>query len=296
MRRAFTLLAITGLLITTVPAALAATPRSDLRVGPMMGVVHAKGMARPGGGGSDPNLVYHSGAVMTAGAAVTPIFWGPKWSDAAYQGDVVTGLQGLYGAFDNTGYMGTNTEYTESSGAHVSAAVSVNLARFDASATPRRAPSTNTVLATVERNIANPQTNGYYPVYTDIKRGGAGYCAWHSWGVANGVLVQFAFFFDLTGDSGCDPQDTSTNGRSQNLEALANVSGHELSEAVTDPHGDGWYDKSGSENSDKCAWKFDQAVTLGHTTWKIQGNWSNQAYTAGTGFPNASGQPGCLYN
>ncbi|HEU0243507.1 MAG TPA: hypothetical protein VFQ75_06335 [Candidatus Limnocylindrales bacterium] len=295
MRRALTLLAVTGLLMAAVPVASAASPRSDLRVGPMMGVVHAKGNARPGGGGGNPNLVYHNGAVMASGAAVTPIFWGPKWSGSAYQGDVVTGLHGLYAAFGNTGYMGTNTEYTDSSGAHVSKGVSISGSLFDYSATPRRAPSTSTVLGIVQSNIANPVTNGYYPVYTDIKRGSAGYCAWHSWGTVKGVLVQFAFFFDLTGDTGCDPQDPGTS-RSQNLEALANVSGHELSEAVTDPHGDGWYDTSGSENSDKCAWVFSQPVSLNGADWKIQGNWSNAAYTTGTGFANRSGQKGCLYN
>jgi hypothetical protein len=295
MRRTLSLLAVAGLLMTTVPTAVAASPRSDLRVGPMLGVVHSKGAARPGGGGSNPNLKYHSGAVMASGAVVQPIFWGPSWSSATYRGDVVTGLQGLYAAFDNSGYMGTNSEYTDSTGAHVSKGVSVGATVFDSSATPRRAPSTSTVLAVVTNDIKKPVTNGYYPVYTDIKRGSAGYCAWHSWGTANGVLVQFAFFFDLTGDSGCDPQDSSTS-RSQNLEALASVTGHELSEAVTDPHGDGWYDGSGSENADKCAWVFTQPVTLGGSAWKIQGNWSNAAYTGATGFANASGQKGCLYN
>ena len=28
--------------------------------------------------------------------------------------------------------------------------------------------------------------------------------------------------------------------------------------------------------------------------WKIQGNWSNAAFSAGTGFPNLSGQDGCI--
>jgi hypothetical protein len=295
MRRALTLLATAGLLMAVVPTASAGSPRSDLRVGPMLGVVHSKGAARPGGGGSTPNLKYHSGAVMASGATVQPIFWGPSWSSASYQGDVVTGIHNLYVAFNNTGYMGTNTEYTNASGAHVSKAVSVDASLTDTGATPRRAPSTADVLAVVTRNIKNPVSNGYYPVYTDIKRGSAGYCAWHSWGTANGVLVQFAFFFDLTGDAGCDPQDPGTT-RSQNLEALASVTGHELSEAVTDPHGDGWYDAGGSENADKCAWVFSQPVSLGGSSWKIQGNWSNAAYTAGTGFANASGQKGCLYN
>lgn len=68
--------------------------------------------------------------------------------------------------------------------------------------------------------------------------------------------MQFAFFFNLDGDSGCDPADTQT-GHSQRLAALSNVSGHELSEARTDPAYPGaWYDSSGQENGDKCAWTF----------------------------------------
>ena len=56
--------------------------------------------------------------------------------------------------------------------------------------------------------------------------------------------MQFGFFWDLDGDSGCDPQSTVA-GVSQGLAALANVSGHELSEARTDPRSTGWYDDSG---------------------------------------------------
>ena len=78
--------------------------------------------------------------------------------------------------------------------------------------------------------------------------------------------------------------------------ALANVAAHELSEAVTDPYASGaWYDATGNENADKCAWVFNQtrnALSNG-TTWKLQGNWSNAAYSAGTGFANSSGQKGC---
>jgi hypothetical protein len=59
----------------------------------------------------------------------------------------------------------------------------------------------------------------------------------------------------MDGDPGCDPKST-VSGESQGLAALANVSGHELSEARTDPTSDGWYDSAGQENGDKCAWTF----------------------------------------
>jgi hypothetical protein len=142
----------------------------------------------------------------------------------------------------------------------------------------------------------DPSGNGYYAVYTDVKRGSAGYCAWHSAGTCGGKAVQFAFFFNLDGDAGCDPADTS-GLHSQGLAALANVSGHELSEARSDPSSPGaWYDSSGAENGDKCAWTWGvPLVTFSDgNKWKVQGEWSNAAYTAGTGYPNSSGHRGCL--
>jgi hypothetical protein len=113
--------------------------------------------------------------------------------------------------------------------------------------------------------------------------------------VCNGTTVQFAFFFNLDGDAGCDPQDTS-GLHSQGLAALANVSGHEMSEMLTDPHLDAWFDASGAENSDKCAWTFGTPLLTfsNGSQWKVQGNWSNNAFNRSTGYPNSSGQTGCI--
>jgi hypothetical protein len=126
---------------------------------------------------------------------------------------------------------------------------------------------------------------------SDVPRGNAGYCAWHSAGTCKGIPVQFAFFFNLDGDMGCDPADTS-GLHSQGLAALSNVSGHELSEARTDPALNAWFDAAGNENGDKCAWTFGAPlVTFSNgTQWKIQGEWSNNAYSTGTGYPNRNGQ------
>ncbi|HEY5950229.1 MAG TPA: hypothetical protein VIV40_32260, partial [Kofleriaceae bacterium] len=253
-------------------------------------VVHVRGQARPTTGGS-PNLVYHGGPVMTAGAYVEPIFWGTSWASTSYQGDKVSGLQTFYAGLNNTSYAGTNSEYTDGSGTHVGTASTLAGVHIDTSASAKNGSRTSVILAEVCKMISNPRSDGYYPVYIDKPRGHAGYCAWHSTGTCNGVQVQFAFFFDLDGDTGCDPQD-SVNGHSQGLAALANVSGHELSEAVTDPQLDAWYDTSGAENSDKCAWAFgsDTITFSNNSHWKIQGNWSNAAYNGGTGYANRDGQ------
>lgn len=245
--------------------------------------------AKPGGGTVSPQMTWHAGGILTS-TVVQAIFWGPKWSTTSFQGDKVTGLDTLYGGVSNTSYMKTNTEYTGTNG-QVGAGVTYGGHVMDLTSTPRRAPSTSTVLATVAHDIANPVPNGYYPVYTDIPRGSAGYCAWHSWGTIGTVNVQFGFFFDLTGDPGCDPADTS-GFHSQALAALANVTGHELSETATDPRGAGWFDSKGAENADKCAWTFHKSVTLANgSAWKIQGNWSNAAYANNkSGYANG----GCI--
>src|SRR5262249_22293924 len=134
-----------------------------------------------------------------------------------------------------------------------------------------------------------------YFIYTSTGAGHVSYCAWHSWGsCSNGAPVQVAYMPNITGIAGCDPGDTST-GHSQGLAALANVTSHELSEAITDPRGGGWFDSSNGENGDKCAWSFHGLATLkNNTKWLLQMEWSNAAYDAGTGYNNRSGQPGCL--
>ncbi len=265
---------------------------------PMLGAHYARGgHGPPGGGGtSSPNLVYGGGKIMT-NAVIQPIFWGTSWSDPGYVGDKISGLETLYDLYADSTYANTNTEYTDSTGNVTASSITVEASIVDGSPAPRRAPKTSEILAEVCAQIADPTPDGYYPVYTDTPRGHAQYCAWHSWGQCNGVDVQFGFFFDLANDPGCDVDDTANTSHSVELSSLANVTGHELSEMLTDPRGDGWVDSSGSENSDKCAWVFDErAVMSDGSTWKIQGNWSNAAYDAGTGYPNGDGDNGCLYN
>ncbi len=257
---------------------------------PMLGVHWARGSAP---GGSSPNMTWHSGAVMTA-TDVQPIFWGTTWSGRS---DEVTGLDTFYGGFAGSAYAQTTHEYTGSNGSVGWDAVSYLGHLLDGSQAPSNAPRTAAVLAEVCKMIQSPVANGYYPVYVDTPRNHAAYCAWHSYGTCGTTPVQFGFFFLLDGDPGCDPQDDPTvTGHSQGLAALANVSGHEVSETLTDPRSGGWYDSSGQENADKCVWTFGgpYVVFTDGTKWKIQGNWSNAAYTASSGYPNGSGQDGCV--
>ena len=276
---------------------------------PMLGIHWARGVnpnarvdeaaAHQGAARRNVNMTYHGGKIMPT-AVTKAIYWGQSWNNSMFIGDKISGLDTWYSGFSNSNYAVTSDEYTGSNG-QVGRSTTHQGNVVDTS-TASGGNNTSVILNEVCKEVSNgnitpdPSGNGYYPVYVDVKRGNAGYCAYHSAGMCGGKLVQFAFFFNLDGDPGCDPVDTTT-GHSQGLAALSNVSGHELSEARTDPASPGaWYDSSGQENGDKCAWTFNvPSVRFSNgSNWKIQGEWSNAAFNNGTGYPNSKGQRGCL--
>jgi len=283
----FSAIAVVGLAAT---AAQAQGGKPEVKSAEAFGIIWDHGNGNANGkrphGGSSPNLTWHGGRVQHGTTNVYPIYWGSSWTSP---GDKITGLKTFYSGVGGSMYANTNTEYNDGSG-NVSSSVSFASDVTDLSAAPSRAPSTTDVLNEVAKLYPQPIAYAYYPVYIDQPRGNAGYCAWHSSGTINGVRVQFGFFFNLDGDPSCDPGSPSSLGHSQGLAALANVSGHELSEMLTDPQLNAWYDQKGDENSDKCAWTFSGSVAIGGQSWKIQGNWSNAAANSRTGYGNV----GCI--
>ena len=262
---------------------------------PVLGPHWAKDAIRPVPPPASPDMTYHGGPILPS-VTIKAIWWGSSWP--SYTGDEITGIDKWYSNVGTvaggagTSYEATVNEYT-GSGQQVSTATTYQGHVVDGSALPRRL-STSAVLAEVCKEVPNPVSGAYYPVYVDRKRGNAGYCAYHSWGSCGGKSIEFGFFFKLDGDAGCDPAST-VSGQSQGLQAAANVTGHELSETRSDPNGNAWFDIGGNENGDKCAWSFGGpfVVFLDGTHWKIQGNWSNYDYDHNTGYPNSSGQNGC---
>ena len=254
---------------------------------PMLGLHWAKGI-HPARNGGSPDMSFHGGTVLVTTSSQT-IFWvrvGPP-PLAIRSREWTTGMRA---SADRTMRRPRRIHRHKRPGGSYGV-LWRTLRRWH---TRVRGQQHLNFLAEVCKVVPSPVANGYYAVYTDLPRKG-NYCAYHSWGSCGSTPVQFAFFWKLDGDAGCDPQ-SSVAGESQGLAALANVSGHELSEARTDPRGDGWFDSGGAENGDKCAWTFNVPyVTFRNgTSWKIQGEWSNHAYDTSTGYPNSSGQDGCL--
>jgi len=226
------------------------------------------------------DLVYHNGVILPS-VTTQAIYWGTSWG--SYTGDKISGMDTWYSGIGTVGggagssYEATVNEYTDKAGERVSSSVTYGGHIVDATALPKSITS-SAVLSEVCKVVAKPVANAYYPVYVDRKRGAAGYCAYHSWGSCGSTPVEFGFFFDLDGDGGCDPKSTVA-GQSQGLSAIANVSGHEMSETRSDPKGNGWFSLTGNENGDNCAWTFGGAYVtfLDGTHWKMQGEWSDAA-------------------
>ena len=247
---------------------------------------------KPGGGGGSALMTYHNGNVLVTPTTYS-IFWGPSSSD------ITNGMATFFSGFSGSSIGNASGEYTGSNG-KVSGKTVVGGVYQDNSTPPSRALSTSGAVAEVCKVTNNaPNPNAVYFIFTSTGAGHVSYCAWHSWGSCGSTPIQVAYMPNLSGVSGCDVGDTVT-GHSAALAALANVTSHELSEAITDPQGTGWFDSSGQENGDKCAWAFlsepaPEPISLGGTHWILQGEWSNAAYTARTGYLNRSGQAGCLY-
>ena len=246
----------------------------------------------------------------------TLLFWGSNWKNPAFASDKVIGLKYWYKNLEGSTYKNTVSEYT-------SLNPILKSALLDTTATTINSSNPNVLITEVCKMVgaANIDPKGYYPVYTDLKRGSATYCAYHTAGTCDGQHVfQFAFFFSLDDDPGCNPESSyappagsavsqkpgsisgaaSNYQQSQGLAALANVTAHEFAETVTDViemsifgyfYIGGYYDSIGNEIGDKCAWTFGPSKTgaapgtvlIGAYDWKLQGEWSNKAQTSGIG-------------
>ena len=85
------------------------------------------------------------------------------------------------------------------------------------------------------------------------------YCGWHTFTTALNTAktpVKYAFVGNANRClASCAPQSTSPNNNA-GVDGMISVIAHELEEIVTDPQLNAWYDSTGNENGDKCAWTF----------------------------------------
>jgi hypothetical protein len=219
-----------------------------------------------GGTGALSPILPHSGVVMVAPKAY--LIWYGNWNQS--NGSDTPGGQAIVRDFlhavGGTPYYSINTTYTGVSG-------SVTVAGETTVAASSRSRLSDSGVQTVVTNAiksgvfgpADP--NGVYFVLTssDVAKSGfcTQYCGWHTAATINGTTVKYSFVGNANRClNSCAAQTVGPNGNA-GVDGMVSVVAHELEEANTDPNLNAWYDSSGNENADKCAWTFGQNMTLG---------------------------------
>jgi hypothetical protein len=231
------------------------------------------------------NVVYWGGPVMTGTANVYTIFWEPT-------GNVQSGYNSLikqyFGDVNGTGLYHNNTQYTQSGGGYPSAEHLV------ASWTDTRAyPESPLLDSDIQNEVSHARSyNGWSSSIHNIffvflqrnenlcfdntysQCASNYFCAYHSYFGSNTLYAAMPYAASFSCYTGYSPNN---NDADQTI----NVTSHEQMEAATDPLLNAWYDYSGNEIGDKCAWIFGSINSYGgDVTWNghtyiVQKEWDN---------------------
>jgi hypothetical protein len=248
--------------------------------------------AKTGGARRTSTIQYHGGPVML-GTVKAYVVWYGNWTND----NSVTIISDFLNHLGGSPYYNINTTYYNGSGTHLQNSIS-----FAGSANDnysRGSSLTDTDIQTIVKtaisaNALPLDANGVYFVLTsaDVAKSGfcSSYCGWHTHATISGQDIKYAF----VGNAGrclnaCAAQSVGPNGNA-GADGTVSIIAHELEESASDPDLNAWYDGSGAENADKCAWTFGTTYTtsngsqanmhLGTRDYLIQQNWVN----SGSGF------------
>ncbi|KAI8576268.1 hypothetical protein K450DRAFT_257482 [Umbelopsis ramanniana AG] len=264
---------------------------------PFSGIHNKKGIAglRPANvtttptGRASVQITYHGGPIMTGTIKVYPIFYG-TWT-AAQKTIVNTFISGV----SSSTWWNIEKTYHDNSGNYVTGPVTLGTAYAD-NYSQGKSLSDNSIETIVSHAISAGglpvDANGIYAVLTagDVSETSgfcSQYCGWHTDGTISGKDLKYLFAGLATAcPSGCiapNNQKTSPNGDVA-VDGMISVLAHEIVEAASDPDLNAWYDASGQENADKCAWTFGTTktasngaaynVVVGGKDYLIQQNWN----------------------
>jgi len=236
-------------------------------------------------------ITYHGGPVMTAATTKLYYIWYGNWSSYAKAQQILVAFGTSIGG---TPAFNVNTSYYNGSKQHV--VNSVQLAgQYSDNYSKGKSLSDQNILdivtAAINAGGVPNDPNALYFVLTspDVNETsgfGSQYCGWHTNATIGKNDVKYSFVGNpLTiAPSGCGVNNPSPNGDG-GADAMTSVMYHELSETVSDPDGNAWYDKNGEENGDKCAWNFGTTFTasngakanqtFGSRNWLLQQMWLN---------------------
>lgn len=311
---------------------LTAESGRQIHVLPPVSKVKAVGAFNNNGG--TPPLLYHGGPVMTS-PTVYAIFWAPPTLQdgsattlsAAYQTVQTNMLKEYFGhgiANNNTQYyqvVGTTKTYIKNSGKFGGSFVDTSVYPGKDCTDPAVPTPTNCVTDTDLQNEITKVMglkgwtgglNKIFILFTSSNEGQCivtnsecsysspnGYCAYHSSFVNSASQSVIYANMPYGNTTICQAPGVPSPNSNPAADTAATAASHELTEAITDPLGTGWYDSSGYEIGDECAyfyglsgWNGGKANELwdGHPFY-LQTEYSN--YLSGW-TPLISSFPGCF--
>jgi hypothetical protein len=252
-------------------------------------------------------MLYHNGPLLTGTQNIYFLYYG-CWNDnCGNLGDTKT--QNLLADFiiylGNTPYAQINSTYTDAAGQPATSRYIFGGQVIDASYA-HGVDLTQTDLTDLISYQVNsfqlPQdANGIYVILgsADIASTATGFCStsappFHGRGIVNGALVNYIFLGNPNRCPAVAGPQFTTLGPTPNDnyagDVLASNLAHALNGSVTNPAGNGWFDRYGLENTDKCQDGAGHAifgqtyltangaranVRIGGRDYLIQQNWVN---------------------
>jgi hypothetical protein len=243
---------------------------------------------------SQNGIYYRGGAVMTGSPAIYMIYYGNFTGSSTP--DILNYLMSnLNGA---SYYKILQTYYQTSRTTGVSTFVSgypvFGGAVYDTTYSIGKSIDDTGVFNIVARQISQKKLplsdNAIYFVVADAQvQENSGfctaYCGWHYSDLLSNVWVKYSFIGSPARcPRSCSSQSLTPNGNLE-ADAAASILMHELVETASDPNVNAWYDNSGYENADKCAWKYGTVyksangayanMRIGARDYLVQQNWVN---------------------
>ncbi len=305
-------LASTAALVGSLQSAKGSTPQVPKNIGGVVPVI-----GKQVGNAGNP-LLYHGGPVMTTNKTYA-IYWVPSGYSIASGYD--TTINQFFTDVAHDSNMGTNvyatdTQYSSIQYNSTFGGAYTDTTAFPSSGCPIYEGDITECLtdAQIQTEVDNAIShNGWtrngtnmFFVFTPAAVGscfdsGASSCAYTAYCAYHGTTNSGAIYANqpYAAHAGCD-EGQYPNGSSDQADPTINVTSHEHNEAITDPQLNAWYDASGEEIGDKCAWNFgalngpngsEYNQTINGHHYFLQMEWSNtnptnqcvQTYSLGGG-------------
>jgi hypothetical protein len=219
-------------------------------------------------------LIYHGGPVMTTNTTYA-IYWKPSGYSMAPGYDTTINQFFTDVAHDSnmsTNVYATDTQYSSIQYNSTFGGSYTDTTAFPASGCPLYEGDITECLtdAQIQAEVDNAiAANGWtrngtnmFFVFTPAAVGscfdsGGSSCAYTNYCAYHGTSGSGAIYANqpYAAHAGCD-EGQYPNGASNQADPTINVTSHEHNEAITDPQLNAWYDASGEEIGDKCAWMF----------------------------------------